>query len=284
MSTAADIVDRVIRRANIESTKTKAGWCLREGLLHVGALENGSLLHLIDTHGVPAFYSNCKTSSACRHDATQDLKDPSNCFESLCRIVVGQFVSGKAAQAAWRRLLSVTQPALTPETVLRLGSDDIETKLRVPAGLTKSKALCLVDLATHFHTGTLSEDFLQSGDVEEVRKALLMVKGIGPWSCDMFLQFYLEHSNILAIGDLGIRKGLQRHFKSTQKDLKQRFSEYQPYQSLLAYYMWRVADTKISQSESQPKKKQKRPEESIVVQSPSKRRRTSPRRTVTPER
>jgi DNA-3-methyladenine glycosylase II len=107
------------------------------------------------------------------------------------------------------------------------------------------------------HTGRLSDDFLTTADDDDVRDALLAIKGIGPWSCDMFMMFYLERSNVLPLGDLGVRKGIAKHFalrgkgkggslcpKNDAELIQKAFQPYRPYQSLASYYMWRVADTK----------------------------------------
>lgn len=273
-SAVAAIIDTLFQKANLSSTKTKAGWCLKQGLLHIASCsdddDDGAMLRLIQRHGIPSFYSCCSTSTnpnstLCRHDATQDIKDPSTCFESLCRIIAGQFISGVAAQAAWKKLLAVTNNNLTPETILALADDEqhaMETKLQKPAGITKAKARSIVDLAQHFVDGKLSEELFsddsdKTNDDEAIlRKALLSVRGIGPWSCDMFLQFYLEKPNILPLGDLGVRKGIAKHFgirgsqargqicaKKDENRVRERLAMYEPYHSLVTYYMWRVADT-----------------------------------------
>jgi 3-methyladenine DNA glycosylase/8-oxoguanine DNA glycosylase len=72
------------------------------------------------------------------------------------------------------------------------------------------------------------------------------VRGIGPWSCDMFLLFYLERPNILPLGDLLVRKGLAKYFGLTFADQTagHRLGEqYAPFTSLLAYYVWRSMET-----------------------------------------
>ncbi len=69
----------------------------------------------------------------------------------------------------------------------------------------------------------MTESFLTSTSTpeEEIRKALLEVKGIGPWSCDMFLIFHLEMPDVFPIGDLAVRKGLSKlYFHSLGMDPK----------------------------------------------------------------
>ena len=250
----------------VESTDTKAGWCLREGIEHIYGADDGMLASLIDCHGLPTFYSCLSNPTACRHEKQTDQKkkNPSTCFESLCRTITGQSVSGYAAQAVWKRLLETVSP-LTPERVLELvpsldNESQVVASLQKPAGLSRAKARSVVDLACHFRDGKLSEELLtQNQDDKQIRSALMQVKGLGPWSCDIFLIFYLERPNILPLGDLGVRKGIAKHFdirgslkkgmichKKDAKLVQDRLRDYQPYSSLLSYYMWRVADTPLN--------------------------------------
>ena len=311
-ATVREKIDELLDGLNIRSgaIQTKSGWCLRQGLYHIGSMNNQMLLPRICHHGVPTFYlkknHQSPTSSqqaaallsSCRHEATQDLKDPQTCFQSLCRIIAGQFVSGKSAQAAWSRLLCFAKMAtatasiakkrqgLTPQLILTYKHNIDQFQKMV--GLTKAKTRSILDLAEHFQDGRLSEEWLQqqtSTEIseEELRKALLQVRGIGDWSCDMFLLFYLERPNVLPLGDLGVRKGIANQFFSkanvtkttttattttttttTKKKTKpsqssliqlcpkkdatkihERVQPFSPYYSLLSYYMWRVADTPI---------------------------------------
>ena len=274
---------------DFETTVTKSGWCLKAGLQHV-ASKDPKIFELIQQHGIPTFYSCCGSSARnkCRHAPTQDFKDPVDSFQSLCRTIVGQCVAGVAARKIYERLLHATQNNLTPETVLELFQNDPEGA-RKQIGLSKTKANSIIDLATHFSTGRLSESILYSNkvssnhsgsnnngtsesNVDAIRKALLAVKGIGPWSCDMFLQFYLEESNILPLGDLGVRNGIQKCFGLKDHDqIIAYFASFAPYQSLVTYYMWRVADTpkqSTSKATSTTRTSKKRKAETTAILSP----------------
>lgn len=251
---STEAIDNLFEALATTNTTTKAGWCLKEACHHVVGVDDGRIAPLIERHGLPAFYF--ESQNLCRHDATQDIKDARTCFQSLVRTIAGQFVSGKSAQAAWKRVLEISGDDLTPEVILQVAADDIESGLQKPAGLTKAKAASLVDLANHFQDGRLSEEWLNAASEEEVRKALLKVRGIGPWSCDMFLMFYLERPNILPLGDLGVRKGIAAWFgwrgslpkgqlcpKKDAAWINEKLEIYKPYQSILTYFMWRAADT-----------------------------------------
>src|SRR6185436_15086893 len=80
------------------------------------------------------------------------------------------------------------------------------------AGLSGAKAAALKDLARHVVERKLVPGRLPAATDEQIAEMLLPVRGIGPWSVDMFLMFALARPDVLPVGDLGIRKGMQRHF------------------------------------------------------------------------
>lgn len=262
-----ELVDHLLEKKTSTTTITKGGWCLRDGLLHVVKVDNGRLFHLVQTSGPPSFYTLLQTDKHCRHEATDNIKAPENCFQSLCRIIAGQQLAGKAAQAIWKRLLETTttgkHSTLCPTSVLELAGKDgrhLEMAVQKPSGLSRAKAHSIFDLAKRFDSNELTETFLSCPQTPEddIRQALLQVKGLGPWSCDMFIMFYLEKSNVFPIGDLGFRKGISKVFDikngkgkagslCQKKDLERvctLVEPFSPYQSLLTYYMWRAADIK----------------------------------------
>lgn len=317
------IVDDILRKAGIpilltntktSNTITKSGWCLREGLRHIVSVDQRNIAALMEKHGPPVFYDSIFQSPTFKDDnndatakkpdsneAVSQLKAPSNCFQSLCRIVAGQQLAGSAAQAIWLRLLETSKP-LTPDTILTLAEKGLEANLQKPSGLSLAKAKTLVDLANHFQQETLTEEFFNKSSEEEIREALLQVKGIGPWSCDMFLMFFLERPNIFPIGDFGVRKGVAKHFGlsvdpkkglSPTKDaqrIKDLVEPYQPYRSLLSYYMWKAAETNIdlydvdkktAKSKKQTDKKLKRTKEDNEEEKATKSPRPRKKRTTT---
>lgn len=264
-----EIVDKALKDAGITSTQTKGDWCLKEGLLHVCSVNDGHLLPLLEQHGPPTYYHSLKEH--CKHSSspTDNTKAPSNSFESLCRIVAGQQLAGAAAQAVWRRLLDTTQNNLTPESIISLAENDgLVENLQKPAGLSRAKANAILDLSNHFVRGDLSDQLLTTASEEDVREALLKVRGLGPWSCDMFLMFSLERSNILPVGDLGVRKGLCKAFsmrgsakggslcpKKDLSSIQDTVEPFAPYQSLLSFFMWKAADTVDFYNTKSPAKK-----------------------------
>jgi len=104
-----------------------------------------------------------------------------------------------------------------------------------------------MDLAAKSLEGTLQpRRFSQMSD-EEVGQALMQVKGVGPWTVDMFLMFDLNRPDVLPVGDLGVRKGFQTLFGLDElpgpEEMRQRAEPWRPYRSVAVWYLWRVAES-----------------------------------------
>ena len=116
------------------------------------------------------------------------------------------------------------------------------------AGLSRAKAAAVKDLAQHVIDHKLVPRRLPAATDAEVAAMLLPVRGIGPWSVDMFLMFALARPDILPVGDLGIRKGMQRHFglrALPEADRMLRLAEpWRPFRTAASWYMWRLLDDK----------------------------------------
>ena len=164
-------------------------------------------------------------------------------YGALVRAIVGQQLSVKAAAAIYRRLTERFggRPP-TPEEVL---ADDPE-ELRAAAGLSRAKVTFLRSLAEHALDGSLELEKLDVLPDEDVIAELTAVKGIGTWSAHMFLMFHLERPDVLAVGDLGIRKammvayGLPALPAPAEKELIA--ASRSPYRTLACRYLWRALE------------------------------------------
>ena len=131
---------------------------------------------------------------------------------------------------------------LTPPRCQTLGEDRLRT-----AGLSKQKASYLLDLARAFLEGDLEQ--LHDISDEELRSKLLAIKGVGPWTVDMFAIFTLHRPDILPVGDLGVRKGMQAYFGlkalPTASRMEQLAAPWKPFRSVATWYMWQRAGTTL---------------------------------------
>ncbi len=193
-------------------------------LRHLAAADP-KLSPLIEQHGPPTYTLT---------------RDP---VLSLARSIVYQQLSGKAATTIWNRVLGLYPRGRFPAARVLLETPD--DKLRA-AGMSGAKTAALKDLARHVVEKRLVPSRLPGATDEEIAAMLLPVRGIGPWSVDMFLMFALARPDVLPVGDLGVRKGMQRHFRLRslpEPDRMRKLAEpWRPYRSVGSWYMWRLME------------------------------------------
>lgn len=142
----------------------------------------------------------------------------SGCFMALARGIIGQQVSGAAAKSILNRFIRLYHPDApqdaagldfpTPQQVLDTSAEDLRS-----AGLSGRKTEYIKVLAEAFKSGTLSDDWLFKASDDDVVDALVDLKGIGPWSADMFLLFTLRRMDVFSVGDLGVQRGVANYIK-----------------------------------------------------------------------
>ena len=123
-------------------------------------------------------------------------------FASLARAIVYQQLAGAAAGAIWARVLLVVGGDCTAAGVLDAGTEALRG-----AGLSAAKTAAMVDLAERDVAGSLGLAGLGRLSDEEVIAGLVKVRGIGPWTAQMFLMFTLHRLDVWPVGDLGVRRG-----------------------------------------------------------------------------
>lgn len=174
-------------------------------------------------------------------------------FQALCRTIIYQQLAGTAAKAIFTRFLALFPPPPTwrgaadayfPEPA-RLLQASLE-QLRA-IGLSERKASYLQDLAAKVVDGTLELHRFHELPDEVIAQQLLAVRGIGQWTVDMHLMFQLDRKDVLPVGDLGVRKGVMRHFGlralPTPDEMRALTERWRPYRSLGSWLMWAAADT-----------------------------------------
>jgi DNA-3-methyladenine glycosylase II len=156
-------------------------------------------------------------------------------FPGLARVIVGQQLSVASASAIWARL-EAAFPELTPDAIARAR----EPKLK-KAGLSAAKIRTLKAIAEAC-AGGLDLVGLSAVDPDEARRLLQEVKGIGPWTADIYLLFCLGHPDVFPHGDLALRNAVAEAFGETPPmdpaELKAMAERWSPHRSVAAYLFW----------------------------------------------
>lgn len=165
------------------------------------------------------------------------LESRGDAFTTLARSIVGQQISVKAAQTVWERFAAL--PAtMVPADVLNLKVEDMRA-----AGLSARKADYLVDLARHFDAGKLHVDSWQGMDDETIIAELVAIRGVGRWTAEMFLIFYLMRPNVLPLDDVGLINGISLNYFSgdpvSRSDAREVAEAWKPWCSVATWYIWR---------------------------------------------
>ena len=163
-------------------------------------------------------------------------------FQVLLRSIVYQQLSVKAAGTIHARLLDLFPGGVTAGTLLQKD----EATLR-SAGLSRAKAAAVRDLAAHVLDGTVPEtETLRELSDEEIVKRLTAVRGVGRWTVEMLLLFYLGRPDVLPVQDLGVRKGYRITYGledlPAPSDLTRYAEIWRPYRSVASWYMWRAVE------------------------------------------
>jgi DNA-3-methyladenine glycosylase II len=166
--------------------------------------------------------------------------DKDDHYGALVRSIVGQQLSVLAARAIYGRLIE--RFGGRPPTPQEILADDPE-ELRAAAGLSRAKVGFLRSLAEHVLSGGLELARLDDLPDDEVIAELVAVKGLGVWTVHMFLMFQLERPDVLAVGDLGIRRAIERAYGlqalPQAAEIEAIAKPWRPYRTLACRYLWR---------------------------------------------
>jgi DNA-3-methyladenine glycosylase II len=184
---------------------------------------------IIDRGAIPSFLPN------------------TNYYEALVDSIISQQLSVKAAATILKRFVELFPGKDFPEPTDIL-QKDIEDFRAV--GLSRQKAGYIQDLAVKVIDRTVQFDHLDGLTNEEVIKELTLIKGVGVWTAHMFLMFCMGRLNVLPVGDLGIRNGIQKLYglslNPTPEDIESlaKKNKWSPYESIASWYIWQSLDNK----------------------------------------
>jgi len=197
---------------------------LPRALRHLGRVDP-ELRRLIGAHGPPR------------------LAPSRNHLQSLTRAIVYQQLSGKAAGTIYRRFLELFGGQRFPDAAAIAAMPAVRMRR---AGLSAAKAAYVRDLAARFASGGVDPRRFRRMSDDDLVEQLTTIKGIGRWSVHMFLLFGLNRPDVLPVGDLGVRRGMQLRFGlralPEPRAMESLAAPWRPFRSIGSWYMWRVVE------------------------------------------
>jgi DNA-3-methyladenine glycosylase II len=173
-----------------------------------------------------------------------DIKPSNDLFRDIVWTIIGQQLSGKAADTIFDRFETLFPVRnITPQKILKLSDEKMRN-----SGISEAKIRALRDLSTKVLSGEVDLDKIYSLSDTDVTLELIKVKGIGPWTAEMVLMFSLGRTDIFSTGDLGLKKGLMHLYGwkklPNQKKLLKTINQWSPYKTYAAKILWKIADKK----------------------------------------
>ena len=165
-------------------------------------------------------------------------KDP---FFSLCRTIIGQQISTKAADSIWSRFEIKCNKKIIPDTVLKLTSRSLRN-----AGLSRQKINYLKNIAKSFKNKSFNIKNLKKMNDDLAIDYITQLKGLGVWSAQMFLMFNLNRPDIFPTKDIGLIRAISKNYKTSyppsERFLNKISKIHSGYRSVFTWYMWRSID------------------------------------------
>ena len=163
-----------------------------------------------------------------------------NYFSDIVESIVGQQLSGNAADAIFKRLEQALG-RIAAKNIIKAKKQELRN-----CGLSWGKIKYLKDLSHNVDRGVLVIEKLEVLSNEEIIENLTKVKGIGRWTSEMFLIFSLARPDIFPVDDLGIRNGMRKilNINLEPEKIKKFALRWKPYRSVAAWYIWKSLDNR----------------------------------------
>ena len=165
-------------------------------------------------------------------------KDP---FFSLCRTIVGQQISTKAADSIWLKFEKKCKKKIIPKNILKLSSSTLRS-----VGLSRQKISYLKNIAKSFKNKSFNIRDLKKMNDEQAISYITQLKGLGIWSAQMFLMFNLNRPDIFPTKDIGLVRAISKNYKTSyppsERFLIKISKLHLGYRSVFTWYMWRSID------------------------------------------
>ena len=164
-----------------------------------------------------------------------------NYFDALSKSIIYQQLSGKVAKIIYNRFLKkFNHQNPNPSDFLDIAESELKE-----IGLSWQKIKYIKNLSNFFIENKNVLDFNNLSD-KEIYNELIKIKGIGQWTIDMFMMFTLFRTDILPIGDLGIKKAFKKLYHldelPTSNFMNEKSEKWKPYRTIACCYLWMTVD------------------------------------------
>ena len=168
-----------------------------------------------------------------------NVKITKNRYQSLVESIISQQLSGSAANSIIKKFRKLYKSKFPKPRDVTKTSD---SKLRT-TGLSKMKIVYIKELSKKIESKELNMRKISTQSDEQVIEVLTDVKGIGRWTAEMFLIFSLGRLDILPVGDLGLKKGIQSMYSLKElpekEQIEQLAESWKPYRTVATWYLWK---------------------------------------------
>jgi DNA-3-methyladenine glycosylase II len=163
-------------------------------------------------------------------------------YEELVESIIGQQLSGKAADTIFKRFLALYNNSKFPNPEELLKTDN--EKLR-SAGMSYSKASYIKNIAQAFKENLLEVEKIKKLSDEDVKKELTKIKGVGNWTAEMILIFTLKREDVFSLGDAGLRRAIKNLYNvEKDSDILKLAEIWKPKRSYASWYLWRSLENR----------------------------------------
>ena len=169
------------------------------------------------------------------------LRTRNDPFFSICRTIVGQQISTKAADSIWAKFRIKCRKKILPKIIIKLTSRSLRS-----AGLSHQKISYLKNISKSFRNKSFDVSKLKKMDDEDAIHYITQLKGLGVWSAQMFLMFNLKRPDIFPTKDIGLIRAISINYKKSyppsERFLKKISKLHLGYRTVFTWYMWRSID------------------------------------------
>ena len=169
------------------------------------------------------------------------LKTRNDPFFSICRTIIGQQISIKAADSIWAKFRIKCNKKIQPKVIIKLNKRTLRS-----VGLSHQKVSYLKNIAKSFMNKSFNVSKLKKMNDENAIEYITQLKGLGVWSAQMFLMFNLNRPDIFPTKDIGLLKAISKSYKvkypPSEKFLNKISKKFLGYRTVFTWYMWRSID------------------------------------------